>query len=223
MCITAYVPANHTIPDSTLRIMYRNNPNGAGVMWVEDGKVHIRKGIFSIEDFLKVWHRIPITCPRVPHFRIATSGAISAATCHPFPVRKCVESLGYRSDVCDMAVSHNGIIPLTTPVNGMRNKYSDTMLFTAHILANISDLDNEFVQDMLTKSIGGSRMIILRGDKRPIILGNWVKEGKIWYSNTSFRAYQSFGYKTCSFPPVDEEFALTDDETRFIDEQKGDF
>ena len=93
MCIIAYVPAGEQIPASTIKTMFRNNPDGAGIMWkdTERGVISIEKGFMTSNELLAAWKRIPKNAERAIHCRIATSGKISAACCHPFPVSKDIK------------------------------------------------------------------------------------------------------------------------------------
>ena len=54
MCIIVAKRSGIPMPDRTiLHTCFENNPDGAGVMWTEDHKVHIRKGFMTVDDFRK--------------------------------------------------------------------------------------------------------------------------------------------------------------------------
>ena len=57
MCIIVAKKSGVYMPDKTiLHTCFENNPDGAGVMWNESNKVHIRKGFmtwFDFENFMK--------------------------------------------------------------------------------------------------------------------------------------------------------------------------
>ena len=45
MCVICYKPKGIAFPEERiLQNCFDNNPDGAGFMWPENGKVHIRKG-----------------------------------------------------------------------------------------------------------------------------------------------------------------------------------
>ena len=56
----------------TLKNCWDSNPDGAGVMWNEEGKVHIRKGFMDFDSFYKFTETIqnPTEKGIVYHFRI---------------------------------------------------------------------------------------------------------------------------------------------------------
>lgn len=193
MCIIAYAPKNVSISDATIKIMFQHNPDGAGLMWKQNGIVEIRKGFFNVDKLIAAWHKIPVECEKAIHCRIATHGKVTVTCCHPFPVRGTTESMGYGSDHTDIAMMHNGIIALTSPPAGIRSPYSDTMMFAKEVLYSVKDsLDNEYIQEMLERAIGTSRMLIFRANSDTVRLGNWVRDGKVYFSNTSYKNYTYF-------------------------------
>lgn len=82
MCIIVYKPAGFGLPNTeTLRICWENNPHGAGLMWADGEKVHVRKGYMSWDAFKDALDEATdsmdvISTPMALHFRIATHGAI---------------------------------------------------------------------------------------------------------------------------------------------------
>lgn len=210
MCVIGYAPKNATIDDSTVRIMFENNPDGAGIMWKPEGKpVEILKGFFSAEALLKAWHKVPIECEKAIHCRIATAGKVTGQCCHPFPVREVTRAMKSKSDCSEIAFMHNGIITLTDPPLGIKSPYSDSMMFGKEILYPLKDaLDSEYIQEMLEDSINSSRLLIFRQYGKTIRLGRWVKDGKCYFSNDSYKdsyykyyscgSYSSGGYSYVS-------------------------
>lgn len=190
MCVIGYAPPNQKIDEETLETMFYNNPDGAGIMYREapDKPVEIKKGFMTFEALLKAWKAIPIEYEKAVHCRIATAGRIGAACCHPFPVRETTRSMKSRSTNTDMAIMHNGIITITDPPMGMKSPFSDSMMFAKEILYPIKNaLSNPFIQEMLENSINHSRMLIFRQHGDVVMLGNWVKEGKCFFSNSSYK------------------------------------
>ena len=90
MCIIAVKKAGaEMFPETTIRTMFTNNPDGAGIMYYDYllQKVIYHKGFMKVEqllDFIKDrdWKNIPV----VLHFRIGTSGHKTKLCTHPFPV-----------------------------------------------------------------------------------------------------------------------------------------
>ena len=57
MCIAIYKPENVEIPKETLETCFENNPDGAGYMFAEDKKLHVRKGFFDMDKFWNSYKR----------------------------------------------------------------------------------------------------------------------------------------------------------------------
>ena len=89
MCIIAYIKPNQQITDQTIRIMFRGNSDGAGIMYQQSRKHNPRiiKGFMNVEELIKAFRSIPEHFERAIHCRIATAGKVSVQCCHPFPVR----------------------------------------------------------------------------------------------------------------------------------------
>lgn len=211
MCIIAYVPAGKKLSEETIKTMFFNNPDGAGIMWKPNGKedVQIRKGFMNVDDLLKAFKEIPQKCERAIHCRIATAGKISVDCCHPFPIRPKVDSMRSAVDKCVNALMHNGVIEYANPPMGIKATYSDSMNFSAKFLFPLSKaglLDKEFVQTLIENSTP-SRLLIMRKGRETLMFGNWVFEDGIYYSNTSFKPYiekndyngfYNYGYGDCN-------------------------
>lgn len=221
MCIIAYAKNGVQIEENVIRTMFEGNPDGAGIMWkpLDGGDIEIRKGFMEAERLLKAWNKIPVECERAIHCRIATSGKISKECCHPFPVRPKTDMMKKSTDKCYMALMHNGVIKQCTPKSGMEATCSDTMVFAAKYLYPLQkQIDKECVQDLLD-SFAASRLLIMRANAPTIMLGNWVKDKGVYYSNTSYKDY-GYGYyrwsKDCRMAPSISWVALDigDDDPR---------
>ncbi len=213
MCIIAYAKNGVKIEENVIRTMFEGNPDGAGVMWkpLDGGNIEIRKGFMDVESLLKAWNKIPVECEKAIHCRIATSGKISKGCCHPFPVRPKTDMMKKAVDKCYMALMHNGVISQCTPKNGMKATCSDTMVFAAKYLYPLQkQIDKECIQDLL-ESFVESRLLIMRANAPTIMLGNWVEDKGVYYSNTSYKDY-GYGYyrwpKSCRTAPSTSWIAL---------------
>lgn len=203
MCIIAYAPKGIDIPEVIIDNMYTNNPDGAGIMWKASDKdcVHIQKGFMSVSSLKKFWRKhIKPEYEAAIHCRIATSGKISTATCHPFAVRPSVDKMKKGKDSCDMAVMHNGIFAQYTPKAGMACAYSDSMVFASQtlysrkhaLLQGSAQAENFIEQD--TK---GSRVLIFRQGGEALKFGRWEEKFGVFFSNSSYEedyfSYRSLG------------------------------
>ena len=193
MCIIAYAPKGVKIEERTIKTMFSCNPDGAGIMWkpLNGGSVEIRKGFMKVEELIKAWSEIPVDCEKAIHCRIATSGKISKECCHPFPVRPKTSMMKKTVDKCYMALMHNGVIHQCTPTKGIKADYSDSMLFAAKYLYPLQKMiDKDCVKDLL-ESFSTSRLLIMRAGAETIMLGNWIEDNGVYYSNST---YKDIGY-----------------------------
>lgn len=196
MCIIAY-SADKSISIETLKNCFENNPNGAGIMYKKDfnDDVHIVKGLMTFEELKTEYDKIPDKSEVAVHCRIATSGAIGAATCHPFPVVGSIEKMKKPKMKTEMALMHNGVISFCTPKNGMKESYSDSMLFTKQFIEPLKyRLDKAYIQSLIEESTN-SRFCIMRKGKVTLLLGTWVEHEKNQYSNSTYKKTIQYYYE----------------------------
>lgn len=118
MCIIVAKAKGIKMPDGkTLLRCFEHNPDGAGVMWAEQGTVHIKKGFMSYTEFdsfiNKLGNRLNLTdTALVMHFRIKTHGSTNPQSTHPYPISRKISHLKRTSFTTDVGVAHNGIIPI---------------------------------------------------------------------------------------------------------------
>ena len=203
MCIIAAKPAGKAMPTTeTIRRMWYANRDGAGFMYAADGKVRIEKGFMKLSDFEAAIKRVgndrDLTKTAVVlHFRITTHGGTCPANCHPFPVTRSIKNLQALTSSATMGVAHNGIIP-----NRPRFGISDTMEYIATQLAPLYSAlpgftHNDNALELIENAIQ-SKMCLLSGDGEITTIGNFICDGGILYSNTSYRGYQYTSPRTSS-------------------------
>lgn len=201
MCIIAISEIGHALPDAeTRRIMWENNPDGAGFMYARNGKVHIRKGFMTYDEFEDAIANLdfdPADVQFMMHFRIGTHGGNTPQNTHPFPVTRRVKPMQELKYDCDLAFMHNGII---NSVKMIKKSISDTMEYGRQILADLYSLDNKFykrpsLQMLIEESINNSRMVFLNGKGEIVKLGTWVEgEDGNTYSNTTYKDWRKKVY-----------------------------
>jgi hypothetical protein len=76
---------------------FDNNYDGAGLAWVGENGLTVRKGYFYWQDLWKDMRDL-VGCPVLLHCRLATHGSVKAENCHPFLLGNGV------------AAAHNGIL-----------------------------------------------------------------------------------------------------------------
>lgn len=178
MCVIAVKPKGTTIPRETLLRCFTSNPDGAGFVAARNGKLYTQKGFFTFDAFWEAY-KPHEKDSAVIHFRIKTHGAKDAEMCHPFHVRD------------DLFVAHNGIIDIDTSNDKTK---SDTWHFVDLVLkpeleADPSALSRGSFRFLLGSTIGYSKLAFLDASGKATIINKQKGEmdGKVWYSNTSFR------------------------------------
>ena len=190
MCIICVSPKRVRQPNvTTIRRMFRNNPDGAGYMVARDGKVTISKGFMDVDEYIEAIRAEHFTAkdPVVYHFRISTQAGVNPEMTHPFPLSNRIEHMKVLDVECSCGVAHNGVIRLTTdPRNG---EYSDTALFIANYLSLIirepGDLKDERVLTLIHR-LAGSKLAIMDGDGYIATVGEYINQKGLLFSNTSF-------------------------------------
>ena len=190
MCIICVSPKRVRQPNvTTIRRMFRNNPDGAGYMVARDGKVTISKGFMDVDEYIEAIRAEHFTAkdPVVYHFRISTQAGVNPEMTHPFPLSNRIEHMKVLDVECSCGVAHNGIIRLTTDRNN--HEYSDTALFIANYLSLIirepGDLKDERVLTLIHR-LAGSKLAIMDGDGYIATVGEYINQKGLLFSNTSF-------------------------------------
>ena len=190
MCIICVSPKRVRQPNvTTIRRMFRNNPDGAGYMVARDGKVIISKGFMNVDEYIEAIRAEHFTAkdPVVYHFRISTQAGVNPQMTHPFPLSNRIEHMKVLDVECSCGVAHNGIIRLTTDRNN--REYSDTALFIANYLSLIirepGDLKDERVLTLIHR-LAGSKLAIMDGDGYIATIGEYINQKGLLFSNTSF-------------------------------------
>jgi predicted glutamine amidotransferase len=205
MCIIALKPEKHAFTKAELKIMWDSNPDGAGIMYAAQGKLHVVKGLMTLNDLWNAIQKIGPLRKMVIHFRIKTHGAVSPELTHPFWIVE--DRLG---------MVHNGVIrPL---VNETSDAESDTAVFARKFAGAYENpftaIKHEFHRDMLESYIGYSKMVFMDHTGATYILnehlGEWSKN--VWYSNDRYKKESGKSSKTERFPWELGKFENTDRE-----------
>ncbi len=198
MCIIHYIPINGPIPsDEYLNNSWENNDDGAGMMFVYDGKVQIYKSMNKREfiDMVKEVHKNLIEeTPLICHYRVGTCGERSIYNVHPFEIFK--DKLAY---------CHNGQIYRMQ----YGSKESDSHEF-ANQLRELPEhfLNNEAINLLISNFIDKDKLVFLNNKKETYIfyedLGIW--EDGIWYSNNTM--------KVIKYPYYIEEYNIVENRNK---------
>lgn len=197
MCIIVYKPQNVNFPSNDiLKTCFNNNPDGAGFMYADCGRVYIHKGFMTYKSFKRALKaaraKTGDNAAYVLHFRISTQAGVNPECTHPYPLSANMDDLMLLKSVCDIGVAHNGIISLTTSYYNKKIAYNDTMLFITDYLSLIIKSRN-FYKDAdtikLIDRLCESRLAILDGSGHCTITGDgWTESGGVQYSNKSFES-----------------------------------
>lgn len=203
MCIIAAKPAGVKMPtEQIIRNMWDGNRDGAGIMYVEQGKVRIEKGFMKYKAFSaaleEISRRLDLTAtPLVMHFRITTHGGTKPENTHPFPITDNVGALKKLIGVCDLGVAHNGIIPISP-----RKGISDTMEYIASQLAPLKRAMPRFYENkhamQLVENAIQSRMAFLTATGKLYTVGSFIEDEGVLYSNSSYKSLRS-SFRSCSY------------------------
>ena len=192
MCIIAYVPKKKSLSDEVLKNMFTNNPDGAGLMWQNaNGTVGYSKGYMDFESLKQAFSKLDTNIDRAIHCRIATSGVISGACCHPFPVTNDLKVMAQTENKrhAKTVLMHNGMISFCTPELGIKAPYSDTMLFTRDYVYPLENQLNKLAIQVLMEQSIHSRLLVFGEDlKAPIMLGKWDCVDGVYFSNSTYKA-----------------------------------
>lgn len=179
MCIAIFKPRK-TQPDwDAYETAYRGNPDGWGFAAARGGKLIVKKGVSSFNNFKKKFYEFR-HCPAIVHFRIRTSGNIDNKNCHPFLVSP------------DLAFIHNGMLDIEQNVD---KNMSDTWHFNRQVLRIIHEADPNFPWNLGTSFLGecflgrGNKVVFLNASGEHTIwnrdAGHTTKD-RHWWSNYSY-------------------------------------
>lgn len=181
MCIAIHRKQSGELSKKTLWTCWENNPDGAGFMYAEDGKLIVEKGFFKFKEFWKAVRPHILTFNRelVLHFRIATSGKVDYDNCHPHFIHD------------GLAYVHNGII---SELNDSKD-VCDTIRF-ANILKELplDFINSKGIMSMIEMAIGHNKLVFMdaNGVVKYINEELGVESKGVWYSNTGFRYARGF-------------------------------
>lgn len=182
MCLILLKPSKKTFPRKEIETNMARNSDGYGFMFVEDGRVHIKKMLKPTYEDVKQAFRQLEKQDSLHHWRLRTHGDISPDNVHPYQI------LNKDKHGIDLYLMHNGVISCVD----RDVKKSDTALFCENwlkpVLVSSPDLiKNEAFQKFVAKAIGDNSKLALMNSLGDIIIvnehkGSW-RHG-CWVSNT---------------------------------------
>lgn len=183
MCVAILQKPGAIIPAQGLGAGFATNRDGAGFAYVdpEQKKVVIQKGFMTYGELHDAYYeaveKYGQDSPFLVHMRIKTSGLVSQANTHPFPV-------------AGGAMIHNGsfFYPSKKYIGEANDEKSDTRVFAEQLGKILTYADVKASQMRILEAVGAyNKLVFLYDDGQYLILneraGNWKDD--VWYSNLS--------------------------------------
>ena len=193
MCIIAIKPQGKKMfTADEIMTMYGNNPDGAGFMYADNGKVIVEKGYMDAAELIMDLSERDLTDKTVVlHFRIGTSGYFNELNCHPFPIY----GKNAISMKTDLAMAHNGILRAYEPPK--KSDINDTQVFIRNVLRPLKKgfLKNKDVLFLIQELIGTNKLAFLDGNGDLTLIGDYIEDNGYIYSNTSYKPYKKAAKK----------------------------
>ena len=184
MCIAIANFKGKPLSDEQLSNCWSNNPDGAGIMYKEDGILKVYKQLHHLDRFIKKYKEVINLSNCLVHFRVVSRGTKNLSNIHPFMVNK------------DLGFIHNGTI------HSMPNdpELSDTQLLNTGILKNLPKgfTENDATMVLLEEFVGLSKLVFM--DKNEVFTiinedkGDYCEAGN-WYSNNSWKQQSNYMWK----------------------------
>lgn len=194
MCLIVSSENGKLIDLTDLEIAYNNNPDGAGVMWFEDGRVHqlhtVPNSFAEVRDL--AYH--VAGKPHAMHLRYCTRGKINHDNCHPFTVLNKDQG-----DDHDLTLMHNGTFQwITFTEEHKKLDWSDTAVFAGRLQKNLREhkstskiqldhiFDGQIVERLSKRVSSWNKVVFLDSNGRWSYLNKSAGEirHEMWYSNT---------------------------------------
>lgn len=196
MCIIVSKEKGVNLPSrEILERCFDYNNDGAGLMYVDKGKINIIKGFMTFKGFYDYLTKLDKMYnlkekALVMHFRISTAGKVDGGNCHPYPVSKRKGDLRSTCIQTDLGMAHNGIISMYSRGDGDLN---DTQQFIRKVIYPLYSINKEFylnndIMSMLD-DIAGSKLCFLDKNENIYYVGKFVEDNGVKYSNTTYMPY----------------------------------
>lgn len=198
MCIIVAKDKRNRLPSiKELEYCFDYNHDGAGFMYTDNGKVILDKGYMTKEDFMarfktlcKKYNNFKDKC-LVVHCRIGTAGSNSKQNTHPYALTKKINKLHKTYTKASVGIAHNGIISDYQP-SGDKD-INDTQNFIRTYMVNKYKEDKEFYKRQWERTqiedITGSKFAILDKDDNLYLIGLFMKEDNLSFSNSHYKPY----------------------------------
>lgn len=202
MCIIISKEKYGRLPsEEELNNSFSFNSDGAGFMYVENGKVVIDKGYMTYDAFIKHYKSLLQKFNNfknkslVIHCRIGTSGKNIKENTHPYPISNDFKKLRSRHLHEDIGVAHNGVIH----GYGTKTGLNDTQEFIGKYIYPVYKNWKEFYKnvDFMAglETITNSKLVFLTSDDELYYVGEFIDDKGLKFSNNSYKYYYSYNYQ----------------------------
>lgn len=204
MCIIIAKDKIGRLPtEAELRNSFNYNSDGAGFMYVDNGKVVIDKGYMNCDAFIKRYNTLLNKYNNfnnkslVIHCRIGTSGKNNKGNTHPYPITDDVKKLRTKHLTSEnIGIAHNGIIHGYGTVTGLNDTQEYISKFLYPLYRHYKDFykNNDMLYQM--KLATNSKFVILDKTDTLYYVGEFTDDKGLKFSNTSYRYsyYTSYSY-----------------------------
>jgi len=191
VCVIAVSPTGEKVAKEVFERMYRSNDDGFGLAYRARAGVAVVKGLHDEEEAWEAYSRLPEGVPHVLHFRLATHGGVKPELTHPFVVSE--DSPLTLAGVTNRPVlAHNGVWglhALRARELSLKGPVSDSRVLAAWLgkLArrrSIKEVLEEGYYDVLS---AGRVVVVDPATWKIHVVGDWIREGDLLFSNGSFR------------------------------------
>lgn len=200
MCVIMVSPIGEKVAKEVFRRMWRANDDGFGMFFRTKEGVGLIKGLMDFQEAWEHYADLPAGVPHVLHFRLATHGGVRPELTHPFVVHE--NSPIYMRGVIQAPVlAHNGVWSLySTKLNQTRlnGPVSDSRILAAYIgsLYGGKRRLKEVIERHHGEIASAGRVVVVDPEEwRIYLVGAWIKDGNLLYSNTSYLDTYGYGYK----------------------------
>lgn len=195
MCIIIAKEKYGRLPsEQELKNCFTNNSDGAGFMYVKDGKVVIDKGYMKYDAFIKHYKKLLEEFndfkdkSLVIHCRIGTSGQNIKENTHPYPISNDNRMLRAKHlSQLDIGIVHNGIIQGYGTATGL----NDTQEFIQKYFYPLYKHFKEFYKnkDIMygIEKITNSKFAILDDTDTIYYIGDFIDDRGLKFSNSTYK------------------------------------
>jgi hypothetical protein len=195
--VIAVSPVGEKVVKGVFDRMWEANNDGFGMMYRAKGGVGVVKGIMDKDEAWDVYSQLPKGVPHVLHFRLATHGGVRPELTHPFVVDE--KSPIVQEGVVDKPVlAHNGIwyaYALKRSEVRLKGPTSDSRVLAAWLGKQaVGRRVGDVLKEVYSEVVAAGRVVVMDpGAKEIYVVGDWIREDGLLFSNTSYRGAPRMG------------------------------